>query len=60
MYGTNQIEAEDLFQEILLQLWKSWPAYQADSKIYNEFLYLQKSQRLPGKYPEIKTIPGRI
>jgi RNA polymerase sigma-70 factor (ECF subfamily) len=33
MYCTNNTDAEDLFQEILLQLWKSWPSYKADSKV---------------------------
>ena len=33
MYGTNFTESEDLFQEILLQLWKSWPMFKAEAKV---------------------------
>jgi RNA polymerase sigma-70 factor, ECF subfamily len=33
MYCADSTDAEDLFQEILLQLWKSWPTFHATSKV---------------------------
>lgn len=33
MYCSDNIEAEDLFQEILLQLWKSWPRFNQNSTV---------------------------
>jgi RNA polymerase sigma-70 factor (ECF subfamily) len=33
MYCNTQADAEDLFQEIVLQLWKSWPAFNRTSKV---------------------------
>jgi RNA polymerase sigma-70 factor (ECF subfamily) len=33
MYCSDSTDAEDLFQEILLQLWKSWPTFKATSKV---------------------------
>ena len=33
MYCSDSTDAEDLFQEILLQLWKAWPTFQAASKV---------------------------
>lgn len=33
MYCSDNADAEDLFQEILLQLWKSWPNFNQNSKI---------------------------
>jgi RNA polymerase sigma-70 factor (ECF subfamily) len=39
MYCSDSSEAEDLFQEILLQLWKAWPTFQATSKV-STWIYL--------------------
>lgn len=33
MYCTEQADAEDLFQEIILQLWRSWPGFNRQSKV---------------------------
>lgn len=33
MYCTEQADAEDLFQEIILQLWRSWPGFNQQSKV---------------------------
>ncbi len=33
MYCTEQADAEDLFQEIVLQLWRSWPGFNRQSKV---------------------------
>jgi RNA polymerase sigma-70 factor (ECF subfamily) len=33
MYCTNNVDAEDLFQDILLQLWKAWPSFKGSSKV---------------------------
>lgn len=33
MYCTEQADAEDLFQEIILQLWRSWPGFSRQSKV---------------------------
>jgi RNA polymerase sigma-70 factor (ECF subfamily) len=33
MYCTEQADAEDLFQEIILQLWRSWPGFNWQSKV---------------------------
>ena len=33
MYRDNKEDQEDLFQEIIYQLWKSYPSFKADSKI---------------------------
>ena len=33
MYCSDNTDAEDLFQEILLQLWKSWPKFNSQSKV---------------------------
>lgn len=33
MYCNDHTDSEDLFQEILLQLWKSYPSFKGDSKV---------------------------
>ncbi|GAA4427916.1 RNA polymerase sigma factor [Pontibacter saemangeumensis] len=33
MYGNNRDEAEDLFQEIVLQLWRSYPGFRHEAKV---------------------------
>ncbi len=33
MYCDDNEDAEDLFQDILFQLWKSWPTFNSDSKV---------------------------
>ncbi|MEJ7766423.1 MAG: sigma-70 family RNA polymerase sigma factor [Chitinophagaceae bacterium] len=33
MYGVRQSDAEDLFQEIVLQLWRSYPNFNSHSKV---------------------------
>ncbi|MDB5262834.1 MAG: polymerase sigma factor, sigma-70 family [Adhaeribacter sp.] len=33
MYCSDNTDAEDLFQEILLHLWKSWPTFNATAKV---------------------------
>lgn len=33
IYCTNTTEREDLFQEIILQLWKSFPSFRGESKV---------------------------
>ena len=38
MYTTNQTDKEDLYQEISLQLWRSFKSYRAESK-FSTWLY---------------------
>lgn len=33
MYCNDNEDAEDLFQDILFQLWKSWPTFNSESKV---------------------------
>ena len=33
MYCTDNTDSEDLFQEIILQLWKSWPGFNSTAKV---------------------------
>lgn len=33
MYCDDNEDAEDLFQDILFQLWKSWPTFNSDSRV---------------------------
>ncbi len=33
MYCNDRDDSEDLFQEIVLQLWRSYPAFKADAKV---------------------------
>jgi len=33
MYCTEQADVEDLFQEIVLQLWRAWPTFHRQSKV---------------------------
>jgi len=33
MYCNNKEDKEDLFQDIILQLWRSYPAFKGDSKV---------------------------
>ncbi|MDB5090940.1 MAG: polymerase subunit sigma-70 [Mucilaginibacter sp.] len=33
MYCNNKLDKEDLFQDIVLQLWRSYPAFKGDSKV---------------------------
>lgn len=33
MYCDDNEDAEDLFQDILFQLWKSWPTFNSESKV---------------------------
>ncbi|WP_149696378.1 RNA polymerase sigma factor [Chitinophaga sp. CF418] len=33
MYCTEPADGEDLFQEIVLQLWKAWPSFNRQSKV---------------------------
>jgi RNA polymerase sigma-70 factor (ECF subfamily) len=33
MYCNNKEDKEDLFQDIVLQLWRSYPAFKGDSKV---------------------------
>jgi len=37
-YATNKADMQDLYQEILLQLWKSYPNFRGESK-FNTWLY---------------------
>ena len=56
MYCSQNSDAEDLFQEILLQLWKAWPGFTASSKVStwiyqislnNAITRLRKQKRRP-------------
>ena len=38
MYCDNEEDREDLFQEILIQLWKSYPSFRGDSK-FSSWMY---------------------
>lgn len=33
MYGKSDSERQDLFQEILIQLWQAWPKFRGESKV---------------------------
>ncbi|SHM75097.1 RNA polymerase sigma factor [Mucilaginibacter sp. OK098] len=33
MYCNNKLDKEDLFQDIVLQLWRSYPVFKGDSKV---------------------------
>jgi RNA polymerase sigma-70 factor (ECF subfamily) len=38
VYCWNRGDREDLFQEIIIQLWKAWPGFRGDSK-FSTWLY---------------------
>jgi RNA polymerase sigma-70 factor, ECF subfamily len=38
LYGTNGLDRQDLFQEIVLQLWKSFPSFRGEAK-FTTWLY---------------------
>ncbi len=38
MYSTNNADKEDLYQEIVLQLWKSYPSFRQESK-FSTWMY---------------------
>ena len=38
MYCDNEEDKKDLFQEILIQLWKSYPSFRGDSK-FSSWMY---------------------
>ncbi len=38
LYGHTRHDKEDLFQEIVVQLWKAWPGFRAESK-FSTWLY---------------------
>ena len=38
VYCDNEVDREDLFQEIIIQLWKSYPKFRGDSK-FSTWLY---------------------
>ncbi|WP_161891262.1 sigma-70 family RNA polymerase sigma factor [Pontibacter russatus] len=33
VYGSSRDDAEDLFQEMVLQLWRSYPSFRHDAKV---------------------------
>lgn len=59
MYTTDKPDSDDLFQEIVLQLWKSYPGFKGDSKV-STWMYrvslnvaitrLQKNKRRPDNF----------
>lgn len=68
MYTNNKGEYEDLFQEILLQLWQGYPRFKGDAKIstwiYRVSLYtsissIRKKKRSAGEaiYDQIPEVP---
>ncbi len=38
LYANDEEEKKDLYQEVLLQVWKAWPAFRNDSK-FSTWLY---------------------
>ena len=38
LYATDAEERKDLYQEVLLQVWKSWPSFRGESK-FSTWLY---------------------
>jgi RNA polymerase sigma-70 factor (ECF subfamily) len=38
MYADNEADRQDLFQEIVIQLWKAWPRFRGDAK-FSTWLY---------------------
>jgi RNA polymerase sigma-70 factor (ECF subfamily) len=38
LYASAPVDQEDLFQEIVMQLWKGWPRFRGDSK-FSTWLY---------------------
>lgn len=63
IYGRSDIDRQDLFQEIIIQLWKAYPNFRGDSK-FSTWLYrialntaisdLRKQQRrVKMLYPEV-------
>lgn len=38
MYAVNEADRQDLFQEIIIQLWKAWPRFRGDAK-FSTWLY---------------------
>jgi RNA polymerase sigma factor (sigma-70 family) len=60
LYRDNEQDQEDLFQEIVYQLWKSYPGFKGESKIsswiyriaLNTAIVVYRKQRLTIKYYE--------
>jgi RNA polymerase sigma-70 factor (ECF subfamily) len=65
IYSSGSDEREDLFQEIVLQIWKSFPKFRGESKfstwIYrialNTAISLKKSPRIEVTVPDLPDIP---
>lgn len=62
VYGNAKQDREDLFQDILLALWKAWPAFRQDSKITTwmyriAFCTAIARYRRPGKSVPEKDVP---
>jgi RNA polymerase sigma-70 factor (ECF subfamily) len=60
MYRDRKEDQEDLFQEIVYQLWKSFPSFKGDSKVstwiyrvaLNTAMAIYRKQRVPISYHE--------
>jgi RNA polymerase sigma-70 factor (ECF subfamily) len=68
LYCSENLDAEDLYQEILLQLWKSWPAYHGTAKVSTwmyqvglntAITWVRKNKRQP-VYKAISLVPGSV
>lgn len=63
LYGLNQDDKNDLFQEIVLQLWKAFPSFRSDSK-QSTWMYRVALNtaitifRKESKRPERKSLSG--
>ena len=61
-YTNDRDEFQDLFQEIMYQLWKSYDKFRAESKVstwmykvalFTALAYLKKKSRLPTKHVDV-------
>jgi len=66
VYCWNPGDREDLFQEIIIQLWKAWPGFRGDSK-FSTWLYRislntaisgLRKQKTPMVYMEPENLPA--
>lgn len=66
IYGSTDHEREDLYQEILIQLWKGWESFRGESKlttwmyrvaVYTAISGIRKEQQTRVEYREPERMP---
>jgi RNA polymerase sigma factor (sigma-70 family) len=65
VYCWNPGDREDLFQEIIIQLWKAWPGFRGESKfstwLYRfeyGYIWSPQTKKSPGLHGTGKTTSG--